>query len=52
MVTTQENQELVQGQFDLYMKEIDEQFYLKFGNEMDELEKQIESSWWSLRYIK
>lgn len=42
--TTQENQELVRRWFDLYMRVIDEQSYLEFGHEMEELKSRIISA--------
>lgn len=45
--TTQENQELVRRWFDLYMAVIDEDSYMKWGREMDCLEKEIERNWYT-----
>ena len=39
--TTQENQELVREWFDLYMRVIDEDSYLRVSSEMQELESRI-----------
>lgn len=50
--TTQENKELVRRWPDLYMRVIDEQSYLEFWHEMEELERRIEDSWKSLHNIK
>ena len=50
--TTQENKELVRRWLDLYMRVIDEQSYLEFWHEMEELERRIENSWKSVHNIK
>ncbi len=47
LLDNQETQELVRRWFDLYMAVIDEDSYMKWGREMDCLEKEIERNWYT-----
>lgn len=42
-----EEESLVRRWFDLYMAVIDEDSYMKWGREMDCLEKEIERNWYT-----